>query len=73
MKSSLSLYYVNTTVLISISNNKSEITNETHDEVNIRSINNEVASSQCYGQSLIESVPRQIRSMVEAQGFWTSY
>jgi hypothetical protein len=33
------------TVLMSISSNKSEIPNETHDEVNIRSINSEVASS----------------------------
>jgi hypothetical protein len=34
------------TVLMSISNNKSDITNETHDEVNVQSINSEVVSSQ---------------------------
>jgi hypothetical protein len=33
----------------------------------------EVASSQHYVRSLIESVPRRIRSVVEAQGFWASY
>jgi hypothetical protein len=35
------------TILMSNSYSKSEITNETH-EVNIRSINSEVALSQCY-------------------------
>jgi len=33
----------------------------------------EVASSQCYIRSLIESMTRQMKSVVEAQGFWTSY
>jgi hypothetical protein len=66
MKAFPSLRYINTTVLMSISNNKSEITNEAHDEVNIRSINSEVASSQHYVQSTTESVPGRMRSMLEA-------
>jgi hypothetical protein len=33
----------------------------------------EVASPQRYVQSLTESMPRRMRSVVEAQGFWTSY
>jgi hypothetical protein len=33
----------------------------------------EVASSQHYVRSVIESMPRRMRSVVEAQGFWTSY
>jgi hypothetical protein len=33
---------------MSISNNKSKITNETNDEVGIRSINSEVASTERY-------------------------
>ena len=33
----------------------------------------EVASSQHYSQSLIESMTRQLKSVVEAEGFWTSY
>jgi hypothetical protein len=49
------------TVLMSISNNNSEVTNETHDEVNIRSIDSEVASPQRYVRSLINSVLRQMR------------
>jgi hypothetical protein len=42
------------TVLMSTSNNKSEITNETYDKVYIRSINNKAATSQPYVGSLIE-------------------
>jgi hypothetical protein len=33
----------------------------------------EVASSQRYGRSLIDSMTRRMKSVVEAQGFWTSY
>jgi hypothetical protein len=33
----------------------------------------EVASSQRYIRSLIESMTRQMKSVVEAEGFWTSY
>jgi hypothetical protein len=33
----------------------------------------EVASSQHYVQRRIESMPRRMRSVVEAQGFWTPY
>jgi hypothetical protein len=33
----------------------------------------EVASSQRYVLSLIDSMPRRMHSAVEAQGFWTSY
>jgi acyl carrier protein phosphodiesterase len=33
----------------------------------------EVASSQRYIRSLIDSMTRRMKSMVEAQGFWTSY
>jgi hypothetical protein len=33
----------------------------------------EVASSQRYIRSLIESVTRRIKPVVEAEGFWTSY
>jgi len=33
----------------------------------------EVALSQHYSQSLIESMTRQLKSVVEAEGFWTSY
>ena len=33
----------------------------------------EVASSQRYVRSLIEAVTRRMKSVVEAQGFWTSY
>jgi hypothetical protein len=51
--------------------NKAEITNETHDEVNIRSINSEAVSSECYISSVIEFMLRLMKSMVEAQGFWT--
>jgi hypothetical protein len=40
------------TILMFISNNKSEITIGTYDEVNIRMINSKVASSQPYAQSL---------------------
>jgi hypothetical protein len=61
------------TVMMFITNNKYEITNETHDEVNIRSINSEVASSQRYVRSLIESMLRRMRSVVEAHGFWTFF
>jgi hypothetical protein len=30
-------------------------------------------ASQRYVGSLIESIPRRVRSVVEAQGFWTTY
>jgi len=33
----------------------------------------EVASSQRYIPSLIESTTRRMKSVVEAEGFWTSY
>jgi len=33
----------------------------------------EVALSQCYIRSLIESMTRQMKSAVEAEGFWTSH
>ena len=33
----------------------------------------EVASSTRYIQSLIESMTRRMKSVVEAEGFWTSY
>ena len=33
---------------------------------------NEVASSQCYIRSLIESVILRMKSVVEAEGFWNS-
>jgi len=33
----------------------------------------EVASSTPYSRSLIESMTRRMKSMVEAEGFWTSY
>jgi len=33
----------------------------------------EVASSQCYIRSLIESMTRRMKSVVEAEGLWTSY
>jgi len=33
----------------------------------------EFASSQRYIRSLTESLTRQMKSMVEAEGFWTSY
>jgi len=33
----------------------------------------EVASSQHYIRSLIEPVTRRMKSVVEAEGFWTSY
>jgi len=33
----------------------------------------EVSSSQRYIQSLFESMTRRIKSVVEEQGFWTSY
>jgi len=33
----------------------------------------EVASSQLYVRSLIESMTRRMKSVVEEQGFWTSY
>jgi len=33
----------------------------------------EVASSQLCIRSLIESVTQRMKSVVEAQGFWTSY
>jgi hypothetical protein len=33
----------------------------------------EVASSQHYIRSLIESMTWQMKSVVEAEGFWTSY
>ena len=33
----------------------------------------EVASSQRYVQSMIESLTRRMKSVVEEQGFWTSY
>jgi len=33
----------------------------------------EVASSALYIQSLIESMTRRMKSVVEAEGFWTSY
>jgi hypothetical protein len=39
----------------------------------IRSIYSEAASSQLYVRTLIESMPRRVRSVVESQGFWTSY
>jgi hypothetical protein len=57
---------------MSISSN-SEITQETHDEVNISLINNEVALSQRYFRSLIEPMLRRMKSVVEGRGFWTSY
>jgi hypothetical protein len=57
---------------MSLSNNKSEITNITHDEINKGLINCEVGSSQRFVRFLIESMPRRMRSMVEAQEFWTS-
>jgi hypothetical protein len=41
----------------------SEITNETHDEVNIRSLNGEVALSERYVRSVTESMPRRMRSV----------
>lgn len=44
-----------------------------YNEVNIRSVNSEVSLSDCNIWSLIESMPRQTRSMIEAQRFWTSY
>jgi hypothetical protein len=53
------------TVLMSIANNKSEITNETHNDVNIRSIKSEVALSQCDVWSVIDSMPRWMRSVIE--------
>jgi hypothetical protein len=34
---------------------------------------NEVASSQLYIRSLIDSMTRQMKSMVKAEGFWASY
>ena len=34
---------------------------------------NEVASSQYYVRSLIESMTRRMKSVVEAQAFWTSF
>jgi hypothetical protein len=33
----------------------------------------EVASSQGYIRSLIDSLTRRMKSVVEAEGFWTSY
>ena len=33
----------------------------------------EVASSTCFIRSLFESMTRQMKSVVEAEGFWTSY
>ena len=33
----------------------------------------EVASSTRYIRSLIESMTRRMKSVVEAEGFWTSY
>jgi hypothetical protein len=33
----------------------------------------EVGSSMRYIQSMIESMTRRIKSVVEAEGFWTSY
>ena len=33
----------------------------------------EVASSMRYIRSLIESMTRRMKSVVEAEGFWTSY
>ena len=33
----------------------------------------EVASSQRYVRSPIEAITRRMKSVVEAQGFWTSY
>ena len=33
----------------------------------------EVASSTRYSRSLIESMTRRMKSVVEAEGFWTSY
>jgi hypothetical protein len=33
----------------------------------------EVASSQCYVQSLVKSITRWMKSVVEVQQFWFSY
>jgi len=33
----------------------------------------EVASSTRYNRSLIESMTRRMKSVIEAEGFWTSY
>jgi hypothetical protein len=58
---------------MSISNNKSEITNTTQNEVNMRSITSEGAPSERHVRSLVKSIPRRMKSVVETQGFWTSY
>lgn len=54
---------------MSISNNKSEITNNVHNKVNISLINSEVTFSQQDIQSLIQSMLRNMISMVENQVF----
>jgi hypothetical protein len=52
-----------------ISNDQFNVNNETHDEVDVRSIQSEVDSCQRFVRRLIKSMPKRTWSVGEALGF----
>jgi hypothetical protein len=56
-------------VLMCTANNKSEKSNETHDEFNTMSINSKLASRQRRVRSLIKPMPKAVRSVLQLRDF----